>query len=111
MTAGRRQDARSAREKAEVDAPDGIIRVGVEQTDRLPCPEDEPATDDRHGQRRRRQQGQDVVGAVAGRPVTVPVETVLAGQQPIERGHQVVVRARADLDDDQPGRRVRDEDR
>jgi hypothetical protein len=41
----------------------------------------------------------------------VPVEPLLARQQSIERVEQVVVRTRADLDDDEPGRRVRNEDR
>ena len=34
-----------------------------------------------------------------------------AGQQAIEGDHQVALRARADLDDDEPGRGVRHEDR
>ena len=55
--------------------------------------------------------GSDMVGAVARRAVAVPVEPVLARQQPVERVEQVVVGPRADLDHDQPGRRVRDEDR
>ena len=70
-------------------------------------PSAEPAADDRHGQRRRREQRQDVVGAVAGRAVAVAVQPLVARQQPIERGQQVVVRARPDLDDDEPGRGVR----
>jgi hypothetical protein len=41
----------------------------------------------------------------------MPVEPVLARQQPIERVDQVVVGTGPDLDDDQPGGRVRDEDR
>jgi hypothetical protein len=52
-----------------------------------------------------------VVGAVAGRSVAVAVEPLVAWQQPVEGGQQVVVRPGTDLDDDQPGRCVRDEDR
>jgi hypothetical protein len=69
------------------------------------------ALDDRHGQRRRRQQRRDVVGAVTGRPVAVPVQPVLAREQPVERVEQVVIGAGPDLDDDETGRRVRHEDR
>ena len=58
-----------------------------------------------------REQRQDVVGAVAGRPVAVAVEPLVARQQPVEGGQQVVVRARADLDDHEPGRGMRHEDR
>ena len=58
-------------------------------------------------ERRRREQRQDVVGAVARRPVAVAVEPLVARQQPIERGHQVVVGPGAELDDHEPGRRVR----
>ena len=54
-----------------------------------------------------REERQDVVGAVAGRAVAVPVQPLLAWQQAIEGGEQVVVGAGADLDDDEPGRRVR----
>ena len=70
-------------------------------------PSAEPPADDRHGQRRRRQQRQDVVGAVAGRSVAMAVQPLLARQEAVERGEQVVVRAGPDLDDDQPGGRVR----
>ena len=41
----------------------------------------------------------------------VAVEPLLARQQPVERGQQVVVRAGADLDDDEARGRVRHEDR
>jgi len=51
-----------------------------------------------------------VVGAVAGRAVAVSVDPVVPRQESIERGEEVVVRAGPDLDDDEPGRRVRDED-
>ena len=52
-----------------------------------------------------------MIGAVTGRPVAVAVESVLARQGPVERIEEVVVRARPDLHDDQPGRRVGHEDR
>ena len=50
-----------------------------------------------------------MVGAMARRTVTMPVQTLLARQQPVEGGQQVVVRPGADLDDDEAGGRVRDE--
>jgi hypothetical protein len=40
----------------------------------------------------------------------MPIRPLDPRQEPIERGHQVVVRPRPDLDDDQTGRRVRHED-
>ena len=52
-----------------------------------------------------------MIRAVAGRPVAMPVQPVLARQQSIEGIHQVVVRPGAHLDDDEPRGRVRDEDR
>ena len=52
-----------------------------------------------------------MVGAVAGRPVTVAVEPLVAWQQAVQRGEQVVVRAGPDLDHDQARGRVRHEDR
>lgn len=51
-----------------------------------------------------------MIGAVAGRPVSVAVEALLARQQSIEGVHEVVVRPRSDLDDHDPGRRMRHED-
>ena len=47
-----------------------------------------------------------MVGAVAGRAVAVAVARVVAWQEPVERGKQVVVRAGADFDDHQAGRGV-----
>jgi len=52
-----------------------------------------------------------VVGPVAGRSMTMAVQPLLARQEAIERGQQVVVRARPDLDHDQTGSRVGHEDR
>ena len=40
----------------------------------------------------------------------MPVQPVLARQQPIERVDEIVIGAGPDLDDDQPGGRMRDED-
>ena len=52
-----------------------------------------------------------MVRAVTGRAVPVAVGTLHARQKTIERRHQVVVRARADLDDDDTRGGMRDEDR
>ena len=52
-----------------------------------------------------------MIGAVAGRPVAVPVPAVLARQQTVEGVQQVVVGARPHLEDDQPRGGVRDEQR
>ena len=76
--ASRAVEPASAGEEAQPDGPRRVVGVRVEQADRLPRPEREPAVDDRHGQRRRRQQRQDVVRAVARRPVPVAVQPVLA---------------------------------
>jgi hypothetical protein len=50
-----------------------------------------------------------VIGPVTRGPVAVAVEPVLARQQAIERREEVVVRPGADLDDHEPGGRVRHE--
>jgi hypothetical protein len=52
-----------------------------------------------------------VIRAVTGRPVAMAIEPLIARQQAVERGQQVLVRAGAYLDDDQARGRVRDEDR
>jgi hypothetical protein len=52
-----------------------------------------------------------VVGAVAGRTMTMAILPLVPWQQPVEGGQEVGVRTRSDLDDDEPGRRVRHEDR
>ena len=51
-----------------------------------------------------------MIRAVTRRPMAMSINTVDARQQPVEGGHQVVVRTRPDLDDDQARGRVRDED-
>jgi hypothetical protein len=48
---------------------------------------------------------------MTGRSVAMAIQPILARQEAIERGDQVVVRACPDLDHDQTGGRVRDEDR
>ena len=50
-----------------------------------------------------------MVGAVAGRAVAV-APAVVARQEPVERVEEVGVGAGPDLDDDEAGRGVRDED-
>ncbi len=52
-----------------------------------------------------------MVGAVPERAMAVLVEALLAREQAVESGQQVVVRPGADLDDDEAGGRVRDEQR
>ena len=64
----------SAGEEAEPDRPLRVVGVRVEQADRLPRPEGRAAVEHRHGQRRRGEQRQDVVGAVARRPVAMAVQ-------------------------------------
>ncbi len=107
--AGGRMCAPLPGQEAQSDGPGVVVGVGIEQADRLPRAEAHPPVDNGHGQRRRRQQRHDVVGPVTGRPVAVAIPAVLAREQSVERVEQVVVRPRTDLDDDQPGRRVRDE--
>lgn len=52
-----------------------------------------------------------MIRAVAGRSVTMPVDGVVTRQEAIEGGHQVGIGAGADLEDDQTGRGMRNEDR
>lgn len=51
-----------------------------------------------------------MIGAMARRPMPVTVEPLIARQQTIEGGQEVVVRTGADLDDHQPGRGMGHED-
>lgn len=76
----------------------------------MPRAQGEPASDDRHRQRWRDEERQDVVGTVPWRPVTVPVEPVVARQETLKRREQIGIGAGPDLDDHDAGRRVRDED-
>ena len=52
-----------------------------------------------------------MIGAVTRRAVAVAVQPVLARQQSIQGVEEVIVGASPDLDDDEPGRGVRHEDR
>ncbi len=52
-----------------------------------------------------------MVGTVTDRAMPMPVHRLVVWQQAFERSQQVGVGARADLDDDHAGRRMRDEDR
>ena len=52
-----------------------------------------------------------MVGAVTGRAVAVAVQAVVARAAAVEGGQEVVVGARAELHDHEPGRGVRHEDR
>ena len=52
-----------------------------------------------------------MVRAVARRAVTMPIDHLVAREQPVERGDEVVIRPGADLENDEPSGRVRDEDR
>ncbi len=73
-------------------------------------PERQPAADDRDRERRRGEQRQDVIGAVAGRAVAV-APAVVAGQEPVERLDRVLLGARPELDDHEARGRVRHEHR
>jgi len=76
----------------------------------LPGAKGQVAVDDGHGQRGTREERQHVVGAMAGRAVTVP-PAIVPRQEPIERVDCVVVGAGPELQDHEPGRRVRHEHR
>ncbi len=52
-----------------------------------------------------------MIGAMTRRAVPMAVPDFVAWQQPVEGRQQVCVRAGADLDNDEPGGRVRHEDR
>src|SRR5690242_706612 len=79
-----------ALDERQPDLPGGVVAVGVDEADRLPGAEGDPAAD--HGQCRvRRDPGrQDVVAPVPRRAVPMP-PPVLGGQQLIDRREQVVV--------------------
>src|ERR1035437_668745 len=96
------RSATSAREKAEAHFPDRVVGVRIEQCDRLPRPESEPAGDHGYCQRGRGQERQDVVGAVALRAVAVH-PAVVPREHPVEARHQVGLRPGAEFHDDQTG--------
>ena len=52
-----------------------------------------------------------MIGTMPGRPVAMAIERLIARQQAVERGQQVLVRAGAHLDHDEARGRMRDEDR
>jgi hypothetical protein len=97
-----------SREEAQDDGPLRVVRVRVEERDRLPRPEGHGPADDRYGDRRSGEERQDVVGAVTGRPVPV-APAFVARQEPIERLERVVVGAGTELQDHDAGGRVRHE--
>ena len=70
-----------AGEEAETDPPAGVVAIGVDEHDALPGAEQKPAGNHRQGERGRDQERQDVVGAMAGGPVAMPVPLV-AWQEP-----------------------------
>lgn len=101
----------SAGQEAQPDGSGLVVAVGIHEADGLPRAEREPAADDRHRQRWRDEQRQDVVGAMAGRPVAVAVEPFIAREQPVEGVEEILVRAGARLDHHHARGGVRDEHR
>jgi hypothetical protein len=83
----------------------GIVPIRVDEADGLPGAEFQPAADHRQSGVRRDEGRQDMVPAVAGAAVPV-LPAVVGGQQRVQRGEQVVVAARAGLDDGNAGRGV-----
>ena len=98
-----------SREEGQLHRPARVVGVRVEQRDRLPGAERHASADDRHGERRRREQRQHVIGAVAGTAVAV-APSVIVRKQPLQRRQQVRIRAGAELDHHDAGRGVRNED-
>ena len=88
-----------------------VVRVRIDETDRLPGAKAHPAPGDRHDERWRGEQRHDVIGAVAWRAVAMAVVTLVPRQQAIQSRHQVGIRSGADLDDHEPGRGVWHEQR
>lgn len=78
-----------------------VVAVHVDEHDTLPHPEDHAAVDHGQDDRGRHQNGKKVVRSVA--PRTMPVEIVrVAGQEPFERGYQVLLGSRAGLHQGNP---------
>ena len=88
--------------------PARVVGVQIDERHALPRAECRLALGDGEHERRAHERGQQVVGAVAGRAVRVPV-AVVAGEEPLERRREVVLRTGAELHQRQPGRRVRRE--
>src|SRR5262245_366628 len=76
----------SSREEAQAHGAARVVEVGVDEHDALPGPEGGLAGEDRDRDRRRHDHRQDVVGAVAGRAVRMPVP-IVAREEALERGH------------------------
>ena len=100
----------SAGQEAQADGSHHVVRVGVQQADGLPRPEGQPSAKDGDRERGRRKERDDVVGTVPWGAVAVAIQAILSREQSVQGVHQVVVGARADLQDDQAGRGVRHED-
>jgi hypothetical protein len=66
----------------------GVVRVRIEQRDRLPRPQRQLAAEHRHAEARRREQRQHMIRAVAGGSVAVS-PPVVAGQELRQRIQQV----------------------
>ncbi len=74
-------------------------------------PSAEPPGDDRHGQRRRGQERQDMIGAVARRSMRCRYSRSSRGSSRSSAASRSSSDPAADLDHDEAGRGVRDEDR
>src|SRR5512142_665478 len=77
-------------DEAEPDRPLGVVDVRVDEGDRLPRAEREPAVDDGDRERRRDDRRQHVVRPVARRPVPVD-PALLPGQEPFEGRGEVLL--------------------
>ncbi len=98
-----------AREEGQPHRPTRVVGVRIEQRDRLPRAERHASVNDRHRERRRREQRQHVIGAVAGTAVAV-APAVIVRKQTLQGRQQVRIRAGAELDHHDAGRGVRNED-
>lgn len=84
-------------QERELHPTPGVVRVEVDNDDRLPGPEAQPAAD--HGQADRGTDDgrEQVVGAVARGPMGMAIP-VIAGEQALQGGDQVLVGAGSRLD-------------
>ena len=100
--------ALSRSHEAQPDVTARVVAVEVDEHDALPHAEQRLAVVDRQHEARGHDRRQHVVGPVAGRAVRVAV-AIVAREQALERVDEVVVGARAGLDDGDARGRVRRE--
>jgi hypothetical protein len=99
----------SAGEEAQAHLPVSVVDIRVHQHDALPGTECGTTAKHWHRERRRHEGRQQVITAVTGAAVPVPID-VVAGKQPVNGILEVGLRAAPSLDQCDAGSCVRNED-